>query len=619
MAVRVGINGFGRIGRSFYRAILARGEQANVELVAVNDPFGDANTMAFLLKHDSVGGTLPNEVKDSDARLLGRRPRGQEARGDGPGRDPVGRQRRRHRHRVDRSVHRAREGGRRTSTGGAKRVIISAPSGDADAMICMGVNDEVYDAGAAHRHLERVVHDQLPRADGEGAARRVRHRAGPHHHGARVHERPAAAGPGRRRPARASPTCAACAPPRCRSSRAPPARHGDRVVLPDAQGQARRHVVARADADRLDHRPRRACSTASADVDDDQRRVRARPPTTRRYRGVLEYSDEPLVSADIVGNPASCIFSALDTMANGQHGEGARLVRQRVGLLQPPRRPRRVHRRAVARSVAAPIIAAPRRPAAGTRRNACWCAPTSTCRCATASIDDDLRITTALPTIEWLLERGARVVVCGHLGRPKGTPDPKYSMAPVAARLAELLGAEVPLAPDGRRTGCRSRRRRAGRRPDGAAREPALRAGGDQERPRVRARAGRAGATSTSNEAFGASHRAHASIVGPPRDRSRRPAAGCCTARSRCSSRLLDAPTHPFVAVLGGAKVSDKLGVIDALLAAVRHDPRRRGDGVHVPRRPGPRRRRLARRARHGRRVPPAARHRAGSGSRPTS
>src|SRR2546425_9763554 len=66
MTVRVGINGFGRIGRSFYRAILARGANAGVELVAVNDPFGDSDTMAFLLKHDSVGGTLPNEVKVSN-------------------------------------------------------------------------------------------------------------------------------------------------------------------------------------------------------------------------------------------------------------------------------------------------------------------------------------------------------------------------------------------------------------------------------------------------------------------------------------------------------------------------------------------------------------------------
>src|SRR3954447_5182437 len=66
MTVRVGINGFGRIGRSFTRALLARGGDAGVELVAVNDPFGDSHTMALLLKHDSVGGILPNEVKEND-------------------------------------------------------------------------------------------------------------------------------------------------------------------------------------------------------------------------------------------------------------------------------------------------------------------------------------------------------------------------------------------------------------------------------------------------------------------------------------------------------------------------------------------------------------------------
>src|SRR5438046_10680770 len=66
MTVRVGINGYGRIGRSFHRALLDRGESAGVELVAVNDPFGDSETMAFLLKHDSVGGMLPNEVKVTD-------------------------------------------------------------------------------------------------------------------------------------------------------------------------------------------------------------------------------------------------------------------------------------------------------------------------------------------------------------------------------------------------------------------------------------------------------------------------------------------------------------------------------------------------------------------------
>src|ERR1700688_317798 len=67
MTVQVGVNGFGRIGRSFYRALLARGADAGVELVAVNDPMGDSATMAFLLKHDSVGGTLHHEVKANDA------------------------------------------------------------------------------------------------------------------------------------------------------------------------------------------------------------------------------------------------------------------------------------------------------------------------------------------------------------------------------------------------------------------------------------------------------------------------------------------------------------------------------------------------------------------------
>src|SRR5258706_14942774 len=66
MAIRVGINGFGRIGRSFTRALLARGADAGVELVAVNDPMGDSATGAFLLKHDSVGGKRPNEIKATD-------------------------------------------------------------------------------------------------------------------------------------------------------------------------------------------------------------------------------------------------------------------------------------------------------------------------------------------------------------------------------------------------------------------------------------------------------------------------------------------------------------------------------------------------------------------------
>jgi phosphoglycerate kinase len=179
-------------------------------------------------------------------------------------------------------------------------------------------------------------------------------------------------------------------------------------------------------------------------------------------------------------------------------------------------------------------------------------------------ITDDLRITTALPTLEWLRENDAAVVVAGHLGRPKGAPDPQYSMAPVAARLGEVLGQEVPLAP----------------RVVGAAVEPyvaSLDACDVVMLENLRFERGEttddpAFATNLCeladayvNEAFGASHRAHASIVGPPRVL---PSAGgrLLFREVETLSRLLEAEERPFVAVLGGAKVSDKLGVIDALL-----------------------------------------------------
>ena len=179
-------------------------------------------------------------------------------------------------------------------------------------------------------------------------------------------------------------------------------------------------------------------------------------------------------------------------------------------------------------------------------------------------ITDDLRITTALPTLEWLREKDTAIVVAGHLGRPKGAPDPQYSMAPVAARLGELLGQEVPLAP----------------RVVGAAVEPyvaSLEAGDVVMLENLRFERGETTddpafvtnlcelADAYVNEAFGASHRAHASIVGPPR---LLPSAGgrLLFREVETLSRLLDAEEHPFVAVLGGAKVSDKLGVIDALL-----------------------------------------------------
>jgi phosphoglycerate kinase len=159
-------------------------------------------------------------------------------------------------------------------------------------------------------------------------------------------------------------------------------------------------------------------------------------------------------------------------------------------------------------------------------------------------IDDDLRIRAALPTIRWLQEHGvATITACSHLGRPKGKPDPRYSMAPVQARLAEVApGVEL----------LENLRFDPGEEANDPAFVDRLVDGYDLY----------------VNDAFGSSHRAHASIVGPP---ARLPsAAGRLLAREvEVLGGLLHSPRRPFLTVLGGAKVSDKLGVIRALLARV--------------------------------------------------
>ena len=160
-----------------------------------------------------------------------------------------------------------------------------------------------------------------------------------------------------------------------------------------------------------------------------------------------------------------------------------------------------------------------------------------------AEIADDLRVRAALPTLRWLQRQGATVTACTHLGRPKGRPDPRCSLEPVR-RLLEELAPGVELLENLRFD------------PGETANDPAF-----VERLV-------AGHDAYVNDAFGASHRAHASIVGPPR---RLPsAAGRLLAQEvEVLGGLRDSPRRPFVAVVGGAKVSDKLGVIDALLETV--------------------------------------------------
>ncbi len=154
-------------------------------------------------------------------------------------------------------------------------------------------------------------------------------------------------------------------------------------------------------------------------------------------------------------------------------------------------------------------------------------------------IVDDFRIRAALPTIEYLTSRGAQVTACTHLGRPKGAPDPKYSVEPVRKRLSELApGVEL----------LDNLRFDAGETANDPAFVQKLIAGQDVY----------------VNDAFGASHRAHASIVGPPQFLPS--AAGLLLQREiDVLLPLRTEPKRPFVVILGGSKVSDKLGVIDAL------------------------------------------------------
>jgi phosphoglycerate kinase len=182
-------------------------------------------------------------------------------------------------------------------------------------------------------------------------------------------------------------------------------------------------------------------------------------------------------------------------------------------------------------------------------------------------VTDDLRVRSSVPTLRRLLDQGAQVVVASHLGRPKGAPDPAYSMGPVGAKLAELLGSEVVVAADV--VGDDARAKAADLRPGQVLLLENLRFDpGETANDETFADALASFADVYVDDAFGAAHRAHASISGIP---ARLPGyAGELLARElEVLGGLLAAPARPYVAVLGGAKVSDKLTVLENLLQRV--------------------------------------------------
>ena len=182
-------------------------------------------------------------------------------------------------------------------------------------------------------------------------------------------------------------------------------------------------------------------------------------------------------------------------------------------------------------------------------------------------ITDENRINAALPTIEYLINQGAQVILCSHMGKPKGEPKPELSLAPVAKRLSEKLGKEVVFAADANVVG------------DNAKAAVAAMKDGDVvllENTRYRAEETKNGEALSAelgsladifvNDAFGTAHRAHCSTVGVVSHVEQAVAGYLIGKELEYLGNAVDAPVRPFVTILGGAKVADKLTVIENLL-----------------------------------------------------
>jgi phosphoglycerate kinase len=184
-----------------------------------------------------------------------------------------------------------------------------------------------------------------------------------------------------------------------------------------------------------------------------------------------------------------------------------------------------------------------------------------------AEIRDDTRIRAALPTIRSLLDRKAAVILVSHLGRPKGKPDPKFSLKPVAVRLSELLGRSVQFVPDVAGVGAAEAARNL---PFGDVLllenlrfEP-----GEETNDPALAQQLASLADLFVNDAFGAAHRAHASTEGVTHFLPSY-AGALMVSEINALSRLTNSPRAGFVAIIGGAKVSDKIGVLKHLVDRV--------------------------------------------------
>jgi phosphoglycerate kinase len=184
------------------------------------------------------------------------------------------------------------------------------------------------------------------------------------------------------------------------------------------------------------------------------------------------------------------------------------------------------------------------------------------------AVSDDTRIRESLPTIKYAIEQGARVVLASHLGRPKGKPDKKYSLEPVAARLAELIQADVTLTDEPVGDGAKKvvNDLHAGA---VALLENLRFAPGEEANDESFARALASYTDVYVNDAFGTAHRAHASTVGITKFIANKGIGLLMEREVKFLSKLLGPVEQPFVTIIGGAKVSDKIGVLENLLGRI--------------------------------------------------
>lgn len=183
----------------------------------------------------------------------------------------------------------------------------------------------------------------------------------------------------------------------------------------------------------------------------------------------------------------------------------------------------------------------------------------------TGKIRDETRIKASLPTINYLLRQGAKLIIASHLGRPKGKPNPKYSLKPVAKRLSELIDRDVIFSPDviGDETNQLKKKLKEGQ---VLVLENVRFHAEEEANDVVFSKKLAEGIDYFVNDAFGSSHRSHASVVGIAQFVKKKAAGYLLKKEVDYLSKALHAPQRPYVAILGGAKVSDKIPVIENLL-----------------------------------------------------